>query len=118
MATFISIKRWPHAATAALGTVLVAGLTQAALADGQHTGENSHHMWEDGMSLMFMGPLMMIVLLAVVVVIAVLVVRWLSPGSASTGRGASSARAILDERFARGEIEAEDYRARCAELDN
>ena len=69
------------------------------------------------MSLMFMGPLMMVVLVAVIVVIAVLVIRWLSPGSGAAGRGGSSARAILDDRFARGEIDAEDYRARCADLD-
>ncbi|MBL6954167.1 MAG: SHOCT domain-containing protein [Alphaproteobacteria bacterium] len=64
-----------------------------------------------------MGPFMMFAVLAVIVVIAVLVVRWLSPHARSAGRGPSSARTILDERFARGEIEAEDYQARCAELD-
>ena len=67
--------------------------------------------------MMFMGPVMMILLLAVIVVIAVLAARWLLPHSASASPAASSARTILDERFARGEIEAEEYRARCAELD-
>lgn len=122
MTVFVSIKRWLPAVSATPKTVtiaalMLAGLTQAALADGQRSGDGYHHMWGDGMSLMFMGPFMMFAVLAVIVVIAVLVVRWLSPHARSAGRGPSSARTILDERFARGEIEAEDYQARCAELD-
>lgn len=35
----------------------------------------------------------------------------------STGRPASTARQILDERFARGEIDEDEYRARRRELD-
>ncbi len=107
-------KRCFHGAMTFLAT---AGLTQAALADSRLGGEGYHHMWGDGVSMMFMGPVMMIVLLAVIVVIAVLAVRWLLPNSASASPAASSARTILDARFARGEIEAEDYRGRCAELE-
>lgn len=113
MTKFAAIIRWLHAAIIFLAT---SGLTQAALADGKNGGDGYHHMWGGGMSMMFMGPFMMIVFLAVIVVIAVLVVRWLLPASGSATPAASSARTILDERFARGEIDAEDYRARCAEL--
>ncbi|MDA1100038.1 MAG: hypothetical protein O2967_13745 [Proteobacteria bacterium] len=114
MTKAVGTRRWFHAATTFLAT---AGSVQTALAGGRSGGEGYHHMWGDGLSMMFMGPFMMIVLLAVIVVIAVLAVRWLLPGAGSAAPGASSARIILDERFARGEIEREDYRARCAELE-
>lgn len=38
-----------------------------------------------------------------------------SPGPGNAGRG-SSAQQILDERFARGEIDEDDYRRRRAQL--
>lgn len=37
-------------------------------------------------------------------------------GRAATGGGSSEALRILDERFARGEIDAEEYRSRKAAL--
>jgi putative membrane protein len=39
-----------------------------------------------------------------------------SPSLPGSGQRGSSARQILDERFARGEIDEDDYRRRCAEL--
>ncbi len=100
----------------AMTFLMTAGFAQTALADSQIGGGGYHHMWGGGVSMMFMGPFMMIVFLAVIVVIAVLAARWLLPASGSASPAASSARAILDERFARGEIDAEEYRARCTEL--
>jgi putative membrane protein len=69
----------------------------------------SHHMmWGGGW---FMGPIMMLIFLVILVVFAVLVVRWLWP-SGLPGRfegTAKSAITILEERFARGEIEKEEF---------
>ncbi len=113
MANLASTKRCLYAAMTGLAT---AGFIQTGLANGTN-GEHGHHMWGGGWSMMFMGPFMMIVFLAAIIVIAVLAARWLLPKSETGSAAASNARGILDERFARGEIDAEEYRARCAELE-
>lgn len=62
---------------------------------------------------MFFGPLMMIVFIAVMVAVVVLLVRWLSdrrPGARASSE--SNAVDILKERFARGEIDKEEYEER------
>ena len=69
---------------------------------------------------MFLGPLMMILFIALVVVIVVLIVRWLG-GPAMGHDGAARHRPaggqrdavdILRERFARGEIDEEEFHRR------
>lgn len=63
---------------------------------------------------MFLGPLFLILLLAVLVAAAVLLVRWLG----GSGRGTTPPRSqgpaldILKERFARGEIDKEEFEER------
>lgn len=67
--------------------------------------------------MMVFGPLFMILVLAVVVAIAVLLVRWLggpwhslqSPHQLPAGRTPLD---ILKERFARGEIDKEEFEER------
>jgi len=62
---------------------------------------------------MFVGPLMMIVLIGVIVVVVVLLLRWLGdhrPSARASTEG--SAIEILKERFARGEIDKEEYQER------
>ena len=62
---------------------------------------------------MFFPPLMMIVFIAAIVAVVVLLVRWLSdrrPGARASSE--SNAVAILRERFARGEIDQEEYEER------
>jgi putative membrane protein len=70
-----------------------------------------HMMWESGW--MFLGPLMMIAFIAIVVVVVVLLVRWLG-GHRPSAHVSSESRAadILKERFARGEIDKEEYEER------
>tara|TARA_R110000868_G_scaffold10313_20_gene50772 strand:+ start:1629 stop:1997 length:369 start_codon:yes stop_codon:yes gene_type:complete len=77
------------------------------------------HMWDGGMHGWFMAPFMMILFVAVVVVIIVLLVRWLgspSHGSRHSDGHHGAARTtpidILNERFARGEIDSAEYRER------
>lgn len=76
------------------------------------------HMWNGGWGWgwMFAGPLMMIVFLALAVAVVVLVVRWLAGGSAEHASPRPSARRepidILRERFAKGEIDKEEYEER------
>jgi len=67
-----------------------------------------HMMWGGGG---FMGPVMMLLFFAVIVVLVVLLVRWLWPGhmSGSPGSNGKSALSILEERYARGEIDKEEF---------
>ncbi|MHA1107609.1 MAG: SHOCT domain-containing protein [Alphaproteobacteria bacterium] len=77
-------------------------------------GWGSGHM-SGGWHYMF-GPLMMLVFLALIVGLVVLMVRWLGAGSGARAGGGSSARAILDERYARGEIDRTEYLERKKDL--
>jgi putative membrane protein len=104
------LRRWFYGAMAAPATM---GLAQTALADGQHGGSGGH-MWGGG-SMMFMGPFMMIIFLAIIVLVVFLIVKWLLPQPVNAA--SSGARAILDERFAKGDIDADEYAARRDVLD-
>ncbi len=94
--------------TAALLCML--GLSSAAWAQQQTGPYDGPHMW-DGGGWMFFGTLMMIVFIAAIVVVVVLMVRWLG----GTGHGAAPGRTALDilkERFARGEIDKDEFEER------
>ena len=80
----------------------------------QHGGDyyGPHMMMWDGM---FMAPIMMIAFLAVAVVVVVLIVRWLGGGPHGATLRPPAERDPLDilkERFARGEIEKEEFEER------
>ena len=91
-----------------------------AYANGQTPGELGHpHMWGygGGWGWMILGPLMMIVVIAGIVALVVLLVRWLG-GPSRGARPTHSAPPvtapldILKARFARGEIDKEEYEER------
>ena len=98
------------------GLAASAGLALAAPAAWaqQNAPNYGGHMWGDGgHGLWFLGPIMMIILLALLVAGVVLIVRWLG-GSDAGRRGASDDAAldILKQRFARGEIDREEFEDR------
>jgi putative membrane protein len=99
------------------------GLLAPALALGQQgdsygRGYSGHMMdWGGAWYAMIFGPLFMIIMLAIVVAVAVLLVRWLGGG----GHGGQAPHAgapgrapldILKERYARGEIDREEFEER------
>jgi len=67
------------------------------------------HDWGWGSGWMWLMPLFGMVWFALMIVVIVLLVRWL--GGRNGGRSTSirTARDILDERYARGEIDREEY---------
>ncbi|HEX6580512.1 MAG TPA: SHOCT domain-containing protein [Actinomycetota bacterium] len=69
--------------------------------------------WHDG----GWGVLWMILSWALIIAIVVLVVRAFSSGSSDRLDRTNDPRAILDERFARGEISEDEYRGRTSVLE-
>jgi putative membrane protein len=83
------------------------------------TSNYGHHMMGGGAWMgWFAGPLIMIAMLTVVVVIIVVLIRWLG----GTGHGVLPTHSqgpsgmtplnILEERYARGEIDKEEFEER------
>ena len=81
-------------------------------------------MWgNEGSYGMFFGPLFMILILAATIAAIVLLVRWLSGaqqgfGPASLTPPAQTPLDILKERFAKGEINNEEFDERRRVLDD
>jgi putative membrane protein len=105
----------------ALAVTTIALLPGAAWAQASpeldHYGWGPHMMgWGSGWYGMIFGPIFMILVLALVIAVAVLLVRWLGGSSlTATPHQPPSARAPLDvlkERFARGEIDKEEFEER------
>ena len=79
-----------------------------------------HDWWSGwgpgGASGMWLGPFFMLLPLAALIVVVVIVARLLGR-SGTPPESASSAKAVLDERFARGEIDQDEYEKRRAALE-
>jgi putative membrane protein len=76
------------------------------------------HDWYTGWGGMGFGPIGMIVSLVLLVGLVVILVRWMGGGQGGASRERTrSPQEILDERFARGEIDHEDYQSRRKALD-
>jgi len=110
------MKRVPILRAAVMNMVLVLvpslGWAQAP-ADPDRYAYGPHMMWwGGGWAGMVFGPLFMILTLAAVIAFAALFVRWLGGpwhGTAPQGRTPLD---ILKERYARGEIDKEEYEER------
>lgn len=73
------------------------------------------HTWDGGWHGWFFGPIMMIVFFAVAITLVVLLVRWLTGGAQNKVPPSSPGKSptdILKERFARGEIDKEEFEER------
>ena len=99
--------------------LLLLTASPVGLAQGQGEYYGPHMMW-GGYYGMFFGPLMMIVFIAVAVVVVVLLVRWLGGpghGGALHQPPGKTPLDILKERFARGEIDNQEFEERRRLLD-
>lgn len=106
----------PIVATAG-GAILAPILARAAEALAEPYAWGPHMMWGMGWYGMILGPLVMLLVLAVLIAALVLVVRWL--GGPWQGMGPPRSRPpdraaldILKERFARGEIDKDEFEDR------
>ncbi len=95
-------------------TIALPALSAAAWAqqDSRPVYGYESHMWDSG-GWFFLGPLMMILFLAGIVALIVLAVRW--AGGDGVSRPQQSGRTPLDilrERFARGEIDRDEFEER------
>ena len=83
----------------------------------QAGGVYGNHMHGWGSTMMVVWSLVWIGFLAVVAWIAIQWARGGSPGSASEQQGAKTARELLDERLARGDIDLDEYQRRRQALE-
>lgn len=109
-----------------VGTAAGILLLSPALAVAQEIPSHPHyggHMWGDGMpGGWIFGPLMMIFFIVLLVGVIVILVRWISGSSLGGNLPASQAGGdaleILKKRFARGEIDKEEFDARRQALES
>tara|TARA_R110002072_G_scaffold4504_8_gene31319 strand:- start:1111 stop:1443 length:333 start_codon:yes stop_codon:yes gene_type:complete len=99
--------------TPAAGGLGILSMPTVVLAQAQ-TDYHGPHMMGGGW---FMGPIMMIVFLAVAVIVVMLIVRWMSGSNHGhtqihAAPPTRTAVDILKDRFARGEIDKEEFEER------
>lgn len=100
-----------------VGAALAAASAAPAWAQGRAVGDYGPHIWGGGWHFMF-GPLMMILVVAVIVVVVVVAVRWAGGAGQVTSAPFKSPMDILKERFARGEIDAQESAERRRHLED
>ena len=102
--------------TAALAGLLVPLAAAAdAPGDGTYGGYAHHGMWGGGWIGATFGFIMMIAVIAGIVAVIVLLFRAVGGGSggqATPRRDGKSALGVLEDRFARGEIDAQEFEER------
>ena len=95
---------------------LVVGTLGLPIGPGLAQGGPGQMMSDWGWGFMWLMPLVMMAGFVLMIAVIVLVVRWL--GGESGGRSASTrtARGILDERYAHGEIDRKEYLQRQKDI--
>tara|TARA_R110002110_G_scaffold415612_2_gene651654 strand:- start:118471 stop:118806 length:336 start_codon:yes stop_codon:yes gene_type:complete len=83
--------------------------------------EDGHMFWGDGFSLghMFFGGAMMIAFWGAIIFLIVLAVRWLSGSGTRPDSGTSnrnSSLKILEDRYAHGDIDHDEFESRRRKL--
>ena len=114
-------KRVLLAATAAGAILMTPAWVWAQQPSDAFRNSYGPHMmgWGGGWYGMIFGPIFMILVLAVVIALAVLLVRWLGGPGAQPPHQIHAQRTPLDilkERYARGEIDKEEFEERRSVL--
>ncbi len=98
------------------GVFLLITVSNAWAQQAQDNYYGSHMMWHGSWGHgWFLGPILVVVFIVLAIAVVVLLVNWLGGSKPRTGSSTSSVRDPLDilkERFARGEIDAEEYEER------
>ncbi len=105
-------KSLPWLPSAAIAVIAAPAWAHAGGADN---GSWFHHAWGWGWGHMLFGALFMFLFWGGLILLIVLAVRWFGRDRAVSGEApdkAKSAREILDERFARGDIDRNEYEER------
>ena len=105
---------WGRATALASGAIGLSLISLGALADAPGSAEYGHHgMWGGGWGGMLFGLIMMLLVIAAIVAVVVLVVRVLARAGSGTAKPSGKTPTdILEERFARGEIDSEEFEER------
>jgi putative membrane protein len=98
----------------AFGTFL--GSSLPALAQHEYGPWRMHEWMGWGWGGMWLGPLFMLVLLGLPIAFVVALVRWLGGDRGSPSVTLRGARETLDERYARGEIDRDEYLKRRQDI--
>ena len=108
--------RLPTFAAAGAAAILVPDRVWAQAQPEPYRYDYGPHMmwWDGGYGMMIFGPLFMVLMLAVVIVAVFFLVRWLGGpwhGATPPHQALSNQTAVnmLKERFARGEINKEEF---------
>ena len=105
--------------TLAFAAAILTPLPVLAAPTEGYEGYGPHMMWGDGWAGWIFGPLMMLLVIAGIIAAVVIIARSIghsahaSPGPA----GGRDPIDILKERFARGEIDKDEYEERRRVLD-
>jgi putative membrane protein len=96
-------------------------LHEVAFAQTRHYDD--HHMWswmKDGWGIGWFGGILMVIIAVLVIIGAVYLIKWIADSTRNQSRSGSrqAARAldILKERYARGEIDKQEFETKKRDL--
>lgn len=114
----MTIRRVRSASGTCICSAMTPGLAWSQTGQPHGSGHGPHMMdWDGSWTGMMFGPIFMILVLAGVIALGILLVRWLGGGGHRTSashadRAERHALDILKERYARGEIDSQEFEER------
>jgi putative membrane protein len=116
-----NVRRWQHAG--ALAWIGTSSLFLHKVAFAQTRPYDDHHMGSwimDGWGMGWFGGILMVIIAVLVIIGAVYLIKWIANSSRNQSRPesrqAASALDILKERYARGEIDKQEFETQKSDL--